>query len=114
MALRRQPELSWLSVFPIAEEVKDLTDPDRYVYVNVGGGIGHQCAEFKRVHPNVPGRVALEDLPHSIVNALSTEGVENIAHNFFEPQPIKGKLIGSPSTTLLSLLFPLYSGTRLF
>ncbi|GAW24152.1 hypothetical protein ANO14919_137330 [Xylariales sp. No.14919] len=35
------------------------------------------------------GRVILQDLPHSISNALPTPGVENMAHDFFEPQPVK-------------------------
>lgn len=96
MAKRRWPELSWLSVYPVDEETKVLNDRERPLYVNVGGGIGHQSAEFKQKHPEIPGRVILEDLPHSIAKALPTPGVENIAHNFFEPQPIKGM---SPQTS---------------
>lgn len=90
MAFRREPELSWLTVYPVSEECKDV-DPSRPVYVNIGGGIGHQCAQFKETFPNIPGRVVLEDMPHSIAKALPTPGVENIAHDFFEPQPVKGK-----------------------
>jgi hypothetical protein len=92
MALRRQPELSWLTVYPVSEETKNW-DPERPVYVNVGGGIGHQCAEFKEQYPQVPGRVILQDMPHSIAQALPTPGVENMVHDFFEPQPIHGKPI---------------------
>lgn len=89
MALRRTPDVSWLSVYPVVEEAKGVT-ADRAVFVNVGGGIGHQCAEFKKAHPDIPGRVVLEDLQHSINAALPTPGVENIVHNFFEKQPVKG------------------------
>ncbi|KAF4633291.1 hypothetical protein G7Y89_g4833 [Cudoniella acicularis] len=89
MALRRQPDLSWLTVYPVKEETKGW-DPERPVYVNVGGGVGHQCAQFKEKYPDVPGRVILQDLPHSIAEALPTPGVENVVHDFFEPQPIKG------------------------
>ncbi|KAI1323783.1 S-adenosyl-L-methionine-dependent methyltransferase [Xylariaceae sp. FL0255] len=90
MASRREPKLSWLTVYPIENEVKDLNDPTRAIYVNIGGGIGHQCAQFKAAHPGVPGRVILQDLKHSIDKALPTAGVDNMVHNFFEPQPIKG------------------------
>ncbi|KJZ71734.1 hypothetical protein HIM_08876 [Hirsutella minnesotensis 3608] len=90
MALRRTPDLSWLSVYPVTEESKGWTDAERPLYVNIGGGIGHQCAEFKQKYPDIPGRVILQDLPHSVAQALPTPGVENIAHNFFEPQPVKG------------------------
>lgn len=90
MAFRRVPELSWLSVYPVAKQAEGCT-ADRALYVNIGGGIGHQCAEFKNKFPDLPGRVILQDMPHSIENALPTPGVENIVHDFFQPQPIKGE-----------------------
>ncbi|KAI0148068.1 O-methyl transferase B [Hypoxylon sp. NC0597] len=90
MALRRQAELSWLAVYPVCEEAAGLTDPERPLYVNVGGGIGHQCAQFKEKYPDLPGRVILEDLPGTVAQALPTPGVENLVHDFFMPQPIKG------------------------
>lgn len=90
MRLRRQPDVSWLTVYPVAEEVKNW-DSDKAVFVNIGGGVGHQCAEFKHKFPDAPGKVILQDLPHSIAKALPTEGVDNMVHDFFEPQPIKGK-----------------------
>ncbi|KAI0549853.1 S-adenosyl-L-methionine-dependent methyltransferase [Xylaria curta] len=89
MAFRRKPELSWLTVYPVQEHIRDW-DPERPVYVNMGGGIGHQCAQFLEKYPDVPGRVILQDLPHSVAKALPTPRVENIVHNFFDPQPIKG------------------------
>lgn len=90
MATRRKPVLSWLSVYPIEEEAKGLSDPSRALYVNLGGGVGHQCAEFKAAFGTIPGRVILQDLPHTIEKALQTEAVENMAHDFFTPQPVKG------------------------
>ncbi|KAI1779311.1 S-adenosyl-L-methionine-dependent methyltransferase [Hypoxylon cercidicola] len=89
MAFRRQPDVSWLTVYPVSQEAEGW-DPNRPVYVNIGGGIGHQCAQFKEKYPNIPGRVILQDLPHSIAKALPTPGVENMVHDFFQPQPIKG------------------------
>ena len=90
MALRRQADLSWLTVYPVREETAGLTDPERPLYVNIGGGIGHQCAQFKVKYPDLPGRIILEDLPATVAEALPTPGVENLAHDFFTPQPIKG------------------------
>lgn len=89
MAARRQAAETWLSVYPVEEETKDW-NPELPVYVNIGGSIGHQCAEFKQKYPHVPGRVILQDLQHSIDHALQTPGVENMVHNFFQPQPVKG------------------------
>ncbi|KAF2963107.1 hypothetical protein GQX73_g10470 [Xylaria multiplex] len=90
MALRRQAELSWLTVYPVREEAGALTDPERALYVNIGGGIGHQCAQFKEKYPDLPGRIILEDLPSTVAQALQTPGVENLAHDAFTAQPIKG------------------------
>ncbi|KAI0869875.1 S-adenosyl-L-methionine-dependent methyltransferase [Hypoxylon argillaceum] len=97
MASRRRPELSWLSVYPVREELAAgkweagaNTESTRAVYVNIGGGIGHQCAEFKDKYADVPGRVVLQDLAHSIAKAQSTPGVENMIHDFFDEQPVKG------------------------
>lgn len=89
MATRRHSELSWLTVYPVKEEAANWP-ADKPLLVNVGGNIGHQCAEFKQKYPDVPGRVVLQDLQHSIDAALPTPGVENLVHNFFESQPIKG------------------------
>lgn len=89
MATRRRPELSWLSVYPVEQEVSGWPD-EKAVYIDIGGNIGHQCAEFKETYPDVPGRVILQDMAHSIAAALPTPGVEKMVHNFFEPQPIKG------------------------
>lgn len=110
MATRRQPALSWLSVYPVLEELGDWEafDPGRPVYVNVGGGIGHQCKQFRERFPALPGRVVLQDLPHTVAEALPTPGVENIAHNFFEPQPVKGKF-SAASLVLTSALPKLMS-----
>ena len=116
MALRRKADTSWLSVYPVAEQTKGW-DPEKPVYVNIGGGIGHQCEQFKGQYPNVPGRVILQDLPSSIEKALPTPGVENMAHNFFEPQPIKG-LTPFPFSSKLfdSLRFniPLSTGAKFY
>ncbi|KAI9685455.1 MAG: hypothetical protein M1822_004586 [Bathelium mastoideum] len=87
MALRRQPETSWLSVYPVEQETQGH-DPEKPVYVNIGGGIGHQCAQFVQKYPKVPGRVILQDLPMTIEQALQTRNVENMAHDFWKPQPI--------------------------
>ena len=89
MALRRAPEQSWFDIYPVEERTKDW-DAEKPVFVDVGGSVGHQCAHFKRYFPNVRGRVILQDMQHSIDNALPTPGVENMTHDFFQPQPIKG------------------------
>ncbi|KAB5542733.1 o-methyltransferas-like protein [Coniochaeta sp. 2T2.1] len=90
MSIRRQgAQETWLSVYPVEEETKSW-NPDKAVYVNIGGNVGMQNAEFKQKYPSVPGRVILQDRPENVAKAFQTPGVENIAYDFFTPQPIKG------------------------
>ncbi|KAI0410564.1 S-adenosyl-L-methionine-dependent methyltransferase [Xylaria grammica] len=73
MALRRKSDATWLSVYPVHTEASNWP-----VEKAIGGRVGHQC------------RVVLQDMPHSVAQALPTPGVENMAHDMFEPQPVTG------------------------
>ena len=92
MASRREAMTTWLDVYPVEQETKGW-NPDAPVFVDVAGGIGHQCAELKAKYPNLPGRVVLQELPHCIDQAVPTPGVENVVHDIFTPQPLKGTFI---------------------
>lgn len=93
-ALRGQQ--TWLDVIAFESLIKGngaeatVIDPETPVFVDVGGGIGSQCAILKSKLPNLPGRVILQDLPVVLQHALPTEGVEVTAHNFWTEQPVKG------------------------
>ena len=87
IAHRRKDMPTWLSVFPVGQEAKG-TDHD-VVFVDIGGNVGHQCAEFKAKYPSLLGRIVLQDLPHAISMALQTPGVVNTVHDIFTPQPVK-------------------------
>ena len=95
--------MSWLSVFPFEDETADC-DSNDVVFVDVGGGIGHQCKELKEKYPNLKGRVIVQDLEHAISRRLEYPGVEGIVHDFFDEQPIKGlsihEAVFSPPTRL--------------
>lgn len=91
MAIQREGLPSWLSVYPVDEETKGW-NPENPVFVDVGGGIGHQCLALKKKYPQLPGRVVLQDLPPALEHALAMQNVEVLVHDFFQPQPIKGML----------------------
>ena len=68
------------------------TDEDAVLLVDVGGGLGHDLQEFQRKHPELPGRLVLEDQPAVIAGTTDIhKSIEPMAHDFFTPQPIKGK-----------------------
>ncbi|POS74201.1 O-methyltransferase [Diaporthe helianthi] len=87
---------TWLDVIDFESLIKGSETeesaiiPDMAVFVDVGGGIGSQCAMLKAKLPNLPGRVILQDLPFVLQYARPTEGVEITAHNFWTEQPVRG------------------------
>lgn len=91
MLHRRKDQVICWDVYPVEQETQGWKS-DATVLVDIGGNIGHQCAEFKKKYPTVPGHVVLQDLPGPIGMALSTPGVENVAHDMFKPQPVKGTI----------------------
>ncbi|PNP73498.1 hypothetical protein FNYG_13148 [Fusarium nygamai] len=88
-----QAEGDWLSVLPLEDEVKrwQSSDPDRVLFVDIGGGMGHQCIRLRDKYPDVPGRVILQDMPITVARIPKPmpHGIEAMSYNFDEPQPIK-------------------------
>lgn len=83
----------WFSGFPFEKELGTFSG--RYVFVDVGGGFGHQCIALKARFPDLEGKLVLEDLPQTLEHlpspiAAQLKGVEQVGHSFFDPQPIKG------------------------
>lgn len=92
MTVQREGIPSWLDMYPFEKEVAQLKlKPKDLMFVDVGGGVGHQCRLLKETHPNLPGRIINEDLAGTIERAEPFEGVEHVAQDFFQPQTIKGK-----------------------
>ena len=87
-----QGRTSWTDFFPVEEEIGKGTrhDPDAILFVDIGGGMGHEGLALKKRYPNLPGRFVNQDLPH-IVSDQQLDGIESMAHDFFTPQPLKGK-----------------------
>ena len=88
MATQRQGMPNWLETYPIEAECK--VSCAKVLFVDVGGGIGHQAIALRTTYPQLQGRVILQDLPEVLQHAATVEGVEHMAHNFFSPQPVKG------------------------
>lgn len=99
MQVQREGIPDWLSQYPIEQETKGWRAEDP-LFVDVGGGLGHQCAGLRERYPNIPGRVILQDVPQALAQAVPLENVEMMAHDFFQPQPVKGlfKAVKFPSS----------------
>ena len=93
MTVSRVGAADWLSVFPLQQEMGGWSaEPDKAVFVDIGGSFGHQCIGLKAKYPDLPGRVILQDLPQTLEHVRPIEGVEIMVQDFYKPQVIKGKI----------------------
>ena len=85
---------NWMDFYPVQERIGHgaREDKDAVLFVDIGGGMGHEAAALHKQFPELPGRYILQDLP-AVVSGNQTKGVAAMAHDFLEPQPIKGKRI---------------------
>lgn len=93
--------LTWLDVVDIENEytskmTDDGTEADAPVFVDVGGGNGHQCVALRRRCPCLKGqrRVVLQDLPSILEKADMIPddcagGVEKTGYDYLTEQPVK-------------------------
>ena len=90
MTVQRSPA-TWLSVFSLSDELHDWTpEPEQAVFVDIGGGFGHQCQALKAANRDLKGRAILQELLETLEHVPQLEGIETQAHSFFEAQPVKG------------------------
>ena len=90
MTKQREGRPTWLDVFPVEETLAKNIDPETPLFVDVGGGVGHQCAALKAHYPHVKGKVILQDLPQVLEQKLAIDGVEAMGTDFWKEQPVKG------------------------
>ncbi|KAK8117738.1 uncharacterized protein PG998_006019 [Apiospora kogelbergensis] len=80
----------WLDVFDIDQAAKSATgSSNKPVFVDVGGGLGHQSARLVNRFPQLKGHVVHQDKDTTIQLAGKLEGVDSRAHDFFTPQTVK-------------------------
>lgn len=61
------------------------------VLVDIGGNVGQQARLLVAQHPELAGRVVVQDREETIKSAPAAKGVQLMAHDFFQPQPVTGK-----------------------
>ncbi|KAL8674145.1 MAG: hypothetical protein Q9224_007506 [Gallowayella concinna] len=84
---------SWMIYYPVVEKLDRgaRTDSDAVLFVDIGGGIGHEASALKKRFPNLPGNFVVQDLPTAVAQ-IQSGVVKPMAHNFFDEQPVKGAL----------------------
>lgn len=109
MVGRREGVIKWTDhgFYPVEERLgKDLREEkDAVLLVDVAGGLGHDLEDFRAGYPHLRGRLVLQELPVVTQEVVQiNERIEVMAHDFFKPQPIKGKSIDSFQSILNDLL----------
>lgn len=72
------------------------TDDDSPILVDIGGGVGHSILRILEAHPALPAKkFVLQDVGAVIAESkrasVLPEGVVLMEHDFFTPQPVKGR-----------------------
>jgi hypothetical protein len=88
MALQKQgEEETFVSSYPVSERLS-IDDANRVLFVDVGGGVGHQVLKFQARAEGLKGKTVLLDLPAVIAQTNSSpEDVVKVGHDFFQPLP---------------------------
>lgn len=97
-----KPTWSDGQLYPVKEKLRSVEDSDGVLVVDVGGGNGHDLEWFHKNHAELKGRLILQDLPY-ITDNVKLEGIEPMAHDFYNEQPIKGTPKHPPPHLHLSL-----------
>ncbi|KAL6859799.1 hypothetical protein ACO1O0_003823 [Amphichorda felina] len=86
---------SWMDAgfFPVKERLVEGFDKSEgsAMIVDVGGSYGHDLEEFCAKHPDVPGRLILQDLPIVIDQVKKLDArIEPMSYDFLTEQPVNG------------------------
>lgn len=82
----------WVDFYPVESRLQaEVSEQGGPFLVDVGGGLGHELLGLHAKHPNLLGKLVLQDLP-SVVDQAKASGslpssITATAHDFFEPQP---------------------------
>ncbi|KAL0942358.1 o-methyltransferase [Colletotrichum truncatum] len=83
-----EKESPWMDMYPYQTLVAN-SDPNLPLFVDVGGGIGHDLMRLYNAYPELAPRLYLADLPEVVAANIVPEAVKKLNYDFFTPQPIK-------------------------
>lgn len=100
MTGQREGRANWLDFFPFEEQILTGFEggDSAVMLVDIGGARGHEMKAIKEKYPHLPGKLVLQDQPNTVAQALPVPRMQAMAHDFFTPQPIKGKSNSWPPT----------------
>ena len=88
-------QASWLDIYPhetlLETNPISLSSNENAVIVDMGGNVGRDLNRFRIAHPEVAGRLVLQDRPEIVRDSICPDPVRKMPHDFFTPQPVKGQ-----------------------
>nr|POF12916.1 o-methyltransferase lepi [Quercus suber] len=99
MQVAARHRVHYFEWFPASSIFTPPSAGQKFTYVDVGGGRGHDIRGLAAKYPTQDARFVLEDLPVVVAETeqdFAREGavrdarIEILPHDFFQPQPIKG------------------------
>jgi hypothetical protein len=83
----------WLEWYDASGRLIQGANPDKPLFVDVGGGKGHDTFKFQELFPNSV-QLVLQYLPAVIASIQNLPpGIDAMSYDFFAPQPLKGATI---------------------
>ncbi|KAI1346011.1 S-adenosyl-L-methionine-dependent methyltransferase [Xylaria sp. FL0043] len=77
-------------ILPLEEFVTSPSNHEVPLFVDVGGGNGHVCAQIRQKYPHWKGRIINQDLQATAIKIdLCQDTIEHYDHDFFNEQPVK-------------------------
>ena len=106
MSVQRAGQKSWLDVFPLKNIQNCEGNPDAPLFVDIGGGIGHQCLALQALLPNNTRRLIVQDLPAVLARSEAVRGVEQVPFDFWTEKAAGGtytSIVQKVATVLMGL-----------
>lgn len=103
---------AWTEWFPVRDHLLQSNDlnQDEILLVDVAGGIGQDLKAFQGRYPDAKGRLILQDMEKVVAQAVKDglpDGIEAMAIDLFDPQPVQGTVPQRDRHNLSTLSVPL-------
>lgn len=103
-------------LFPFKSRFGEMdTANETVLLVDVGSGMGQATLSIRKACPEIKGNMVMQDQKQVIDEIASSlpPGVVGMAHDFFQPQPVKG-MLSSPSRLIKRLRVLTISGALFY